>query len=172
MSRSPAASRIVFATLAMLVALPAAALKSDRDHPMDVNADHFDGSTSGGLSTLTGSVKIVQGTLAVDADKAVVHQSDQREIVRAVLTGKPAHLALDLDEGGRLKARAGEIDYDIAGETVVFTGDVVIEQPRGELRGEKVTYELKTGKLTGSGEGTAGRVHLRMNPQPKASASE
>jgi lipopolysaccharide export system protein LptA len=166
------AASFSLAILALAFTLPAAALKTDRDHPMDVNADHFDGSTSGGLSTLTGSVKITQGTLAVDADKAVVHQSDKREIVRAVLTGKPAHLAQDLDEGGRLKARAGEIDYDIAAETVVFTGDVVIEQPRGELRGEKVTYELKTGKLTGSGEGAAGRVHLRMNPQPKAAKKE
>jgi len=41
----------------------------------------------------------------------------------------------------------------------------VIEQPRGELRGEKITYELSTGRMTGSGEGEAGRVHLRMNPQ-------
>ena len=48
------------------------------------------------------------------------------------------------------------------------TGNVIVEQPRGELRGEKVTYEIATGKLTGSGEGTASRVQMRLNPSPQA----
>ena len=69
-------------------------------------------------------------------------------------------------------ARARQIDYDLASETVVLTGNVIVEQPRGELRGEKVTYEIATGKLTGSGEGTASRVHMTLNPGPASSEAK
>jgi lipopolysaccharide export system protein LptA len=85
-----------------------------------------------------------------------------------VLEGQPATLGQDLDDGGRLDARARVIDYDVASGIVVLTGAVEIDQPRGSLRGERVTYDLNTGQLTGGGEGVPGRVSLRINPKPAA----
>lgn len=163
MTRSSSPSALL-ALLAVMLAAPAPALESDRQKPMDINADHFESSTKQGVSTLTGNVRIVQGTLKVQSEKAVVHQDEEATVTRAVLNGSPAQLEQDLDEGGHMVARAKEIDYDLGKDTVVLTGDVVVEQPRGELRGEKITYELATGRLTGSGEGAGKRVHLRMNP--------
>lgn len=158
-------SRAWLAALLLAWTLPAAALKSDREKPMDIDADRFESAAGGAEATLSGNVRIVQGTLEVQSDTAVVTQGAGNRVERAVLTGAPARLAQDLDEGGRLDARAARIDYRLADETVVFTGDVVIRQPRGELRGERVTYELATGKITGSGEGEAARVRLRLEPQ-------
>jgi lipopolysaccharide export system protein LptA len=96
-----------------------------------------------------------------------VHQVDG-EVQRAQLEGAPATLRQDLDEGGRVDARARRIDYDLKSDTVVLTGDVVIVQPQGELRGERVTYELATGKMTGSGEGAGSRVRLHIPPKAKS----
>jgi lipopolysaccharide export system protein LptA len=151
-----------------LIAAPAFALKSDRDKPMDVTSNDLQTSMNEGISTLTGNVKITQGSLLVTSDKAVVHQGKDQAINRAVLNGAPARLQQDLDEGGKLDARAAQIDYDMATDIVVLTGSVVVIQPRGELRGERVTYDLNTGKLNSDGQGGDGRVHLHMNPTPKA----
>ncbi len=158
------ATSAAFALALALASLPAQALRSDRDKPLDVAADSLETTEGQARTTLTGHVRITQGTLEVESDTAVVHRGRNDEIDRAVLTGRPAMLEQDLDDGGRLKARAHEIDYDLARDVVVMTGDVVIDQPRGELRGSKVTYDLTTGKLTGA-SGDTGRVHLRMNPQ-------
>jgi lipopolysaccharide export system protein LptA len=165
--RNPDARR--FLALALFaVATPALALKSDRDKPMDVNADRFESNVKAGASVLTGNVRIVQGTLQIESERAEVHQDEaQQKVTRAVLNGEPARLEQDLDDGGHMVARARQIDYDLAKETVVLTGNVIVEQPRGELRGEKVTYEIATGRLTGSGEGAASRVQMRLNPAPE-----
>jgi lipopolysaccharide export system protein LptA len=164
--RRPERPRATLALLALLVCMPAHALKSDRDKPMDVSSDSLQASTNDGISTLNGNVRMTQGTLKVGADRAVVHQNDKHEIARVELFGAPAALAEELDEGGLLDARARSMDYDLKTQLVVMTGEVVVKQPRGELRGEKVTYDLSTGKLTGSGEGTAGRVQLHIAPPP------
>ena len=42
-------------------------------------------------------------------------------------------------------------------------GSVVIEQPRGTLRGETIKYDLKTGRLDGGGDGK--RVQMRILPK-------
>ena len=155
----------LIAVVLLAVTLPAAALKSDRSKPMNVAADRFETTEAQGTAMLDGNVKITQGTLEVEAEHADIRQ-ENTDIKRVVLTGKPARLAQDLDDGGRLKARASEIDYDLASDRVVLTGGVIIEQPRGELRGDKIVYELSSGKITGSGTGEAGRIHMRVDPAP------
>jgi lipopolysaccharide export system protein LptA len=157
--------------IGLALAPNAFALKSDRDKPMDIDADRMESDVNAGSAVLTGNVKIVQGTLDVRAARAVVTQNEAKAISRAVLTGSPATLAEDLDEGGRLNASAAQIDYDLSGELVVLTGGAVVQQPRGELRGERITYSLKDGKLEAGGPEGGNRVSLRMNPQEKKPAA-
>jgi lipopolysaccharide export system protein LptA len=159
------------ACLALVVAAPASALKSDREKPMDIDAAGMVSNVNEGNATLTGNVRIVQGTLKVTADKAVVTQNDKQEVSRAILTGAPARLSEDLEDGGRLDGQATQIDYDMAGQRVVLTGNAVVAQPQGELRGERITYDLETGRLDAGGPEGGNRVFLRMNPQPKKPAT-
>jgi lipopolysaccharide export system protein LptA len=157
--------------LALALALasgPSLALKADRSKPMDIQADSLETRIDEGRATLSGNVRITQGSMAVAAARAVVSQNDRQQVTRAVLEGAPATLAQDLDDGGRLDARARVIDYDVAAGVVVLTGAVEIDQPRGSLRGERITYDLNTGQLTGGGDGVPGRVSLRINPKPAA----
>jgi lipopolysaccharide export system protein LptA len=155
----------------LLAASPAAALKSDRDKPMEIDADGMVTNVNAGEAVLTGNVRIVQGTLLVRADRAEISRNDAGEVSRAVLTGAPATITEDLDDGGRLDGRAAKIDYDMAGKSVVLAGDAVVAQPQGELRGERITYNLETGRLDAGGPQGGNRVFLRMNPQPKKPAA-
>lgn len=170
-----AAPRPVIAGLAIafaVAAFPAVALKADRLQPMDIQADSLETRIDEGRATLTGNVRITQGSMTVGAARAVVSQDDRQQVTRAVLEGAPATLGQDLDDGGRLDARARVIDYDVARGVVLLNGAVEIDQPRGSLRGERITYDLNTGQLTGGGEGVPGRVSLRINPKPAAAAAD
>ena len=150
--------------LAAAVAAPGAAAKStDRSQPMDIDADRTDAILEdNAVSTLEGNVRIRQGTLEVDADKAVIHQVNG-EIARVVLTGTPAQLRQIADNGEPTNADAREIVYTLNDEKMVLTGAVVITQPRGTLRGETVKYDINTGRLDGGGDGQ--RVSLRIMPK-------
>jgi lipopolysaccharide export system protein LptA len=156
------ASKLLFLA-ALVAAAPVLAKSSDRDQPMDLSADRTDallGDDS--VSTLEGNVRIRQGTLEVDADRAEVHRA-AGEINRIVLTGAPARLRQVSDAGEPMEATANRIVYMLGDETMMLTNNVVITQPRGTLRGETIKYDINTGRLDGGGDGA--RVSMRILPK-------
>jgi lipopolysaccharide export system protein LptA len=139
------------------------AKSTDRSQPMDIDADRTDALLGdNAVSVLEGNVKIRQGSLEVDADRAEVHRR-AGDIDRIVLTGAPARLRQVSDTGEPMDARASQVTYTLASEVMVLTGGVVIEQPRGNLRGETIKYNVDTGRLDGGGDGQ--RVSLRILPK-------
>lgn len=158
--RLPALSSLL---LVALLPLGAQAKTTDRNAPMDIEADRTDAMLGDDSeSVLTGSVKITQGSLEVNADRAVIHRK-AGDISQVVLTGAPATLKQVADNGEPMNARAAQIVYTLTSDMVVLTGGVVIEQPRGTLRGETIKYDLKTGRLDGGGDGK--RVQMRIMPK-------
>ena len=78
--------------LVALLPLGALAKTTDRNAPMDIEADRTDAMLGDDSeSVLTGSVKITQGSLEVNADRAVIHRK-AGDISQVVLTGTPATL--------------------------------------------------------------------------------
>jgi lipopolysaccharide export system protein LptA len=68
------------------------------------------------------------------------------------------------DKGQAVNASARQIIYQPAADIIELLGNVVIEQPQGNLTGERITYHLGTGRIQADGQG--GRVSMRMNPKP------
>ena len=138
---SSATARHVSVSLLVAIALVASPLalarKSDRSQPMDVSAGKQVGTLDDSTPTvLSGGVVIDQGTLHAEASRAEI-STRGGEISRVVFTGGPARLKQQLDDGTPMNAVANRIDYNVNNETVVFTGSVRIEQPRGTLSGER-----------------------------------
>jgi lipopolysaccharide export system protein LptA len=160
--RLPAVSSLL---LIALLPLGVQAKSTDRNAPMDVEADRTDAMLGDDSdSILTGNVRITQGSLDVAADKAVIHRK-AGDIDQVVLTGGPATLKQVSDSGEPMNARANRIVYTLTSDLVVLTGGVVIEQPRGVLRGETIKYDMKSGRLDGGGDGS--RVKMRIMPKTK-----
>lgn len=162
---------VALSSMLLVAVLPimAQAKSTDRNAPMDVEADRTDATLGDDSDAiLTGNVRITQGSLDVGADRAVIHRK-AGEIDRVVLTGSPATLKQISDNGEPMNARASQIVYTLSNDVVVLTGGVVVEQPRGNLRGETIKYDLKTGRLDGGGDGK--RVQMRIMPKTKSAGS-
>jgi len=156
-------TRILLAAALSACALAAAAKSSDRNQPMDVSAAHTDAIlTDDGDAKLSGDVVISQGSLNVHADDATVMRKDG-DIDEVILTGSPAILSQVNDNGEKMTARADKIVYTLRTDLIVMTGNVVVNQPRGNLRGEMIKYDLSTGRLDGGGGG--GRISMRILPK-------
>lgn len=141
---------------------------SDRNQPMDVQADNSDALMADESdSTLNGNVVITQGTLEIKADRAVIHRS-KGDIDRVTLTGGPVVMKQVNDSGEPMNAQASTIVYTLSSDLIVLKGNVIIDQPRGSMRGENVKYDLKTGRLNGGGDGN--RISMRILPKNKAPA--
>ena len=158
------ANLMLAVALAALCAGPAAARSSDRNQPMDIQAGHQSGTVDYSQpTTLSGGVTIVQGTLHIDADRAVISFKDG-DPAQAVLTGKQAVLKQQMDNGTPMTATADRIDYDMLADVVVLTGDYTVTTQRGTTSGQRLTYNLKTGQVD-SGGGNDGRVRVRILPK-------
>jgi lipopolysaccharide export system protein LptA len=138
------------------------AKSSDRKQPMDISADNTDALlTDTSESSISGNVLITQGSLKIEAEKAVISRVNG-DVVKVTLSGAPTRMQQTNDNGDLMKASAKQIVYLISSEQIQLNGGVLIDQARGNMRGESIRYDLKTGRLTGGGNG--GRVQMRLNP--------
>lgn len=157
-------ARLLLAFVALACVDPAWAKSSDRNQPMDIDAGRQEGSfESDSTNTLSGGVHITQGSLDIRSGVAVVTLAGG-DPSRAVLTGSPVVLKQQMDDGTSMTARANKVDYNLKTEVVVFTGNVEIVQPRGTMSGQRVVYNMRTGRVDSGGEGN-GRVKMRILPR-------
>lgn len=162
-------SRLLFA-LAAIALLPAVALakKDDRNQPMDFTAKTTNAyNAPNSITTLSGNVKLTQGTLLITGAEAKVYLDKDTQIARVVVTGNPAHIQ-QLDENNNLmQGDAATLDYDnINGIAVLINNAKVTQQGRGEFHGDKITYNTDTSLITGESGGD-GLVHGTFLPKPK-----
>lgn len=154
---------VLCSLFALACTFDASARSSDRTKPMDIDAGRHEGSIEGnGTSVFSGGVTITQGTLDIRADRADIQQRGGQP-VRAILTGRQAALKQEMDDGTPMTARADRIEYDLTTEVVVLVGNYTVTTPRGSTSGQRLTYDLKSGRVESGGEGN-GRVKLRIVP--------
>lgn len=156
---------LVSAGFALLTAASGTfALETDRQQPLEVNADSTDGTLGDGMATLKGNVEIRQGTLLIQADVAKVEKVDGR--VRSFeLNGTPVHLEQEIEEEGVVQAEALKVDYEVATGIVTLTGSADVTHPQYHISGEVLEYDLNTQHFKGSGGDSNGRIRIRLDPE-------
>lgn len=151
-----------------LVAVNTQAKQTDSSQPVLVNADNSVMDQDKEIATLTGRVKIDQGTMHVDGDKGVGYFDQNNQVERAVVTGNPANFHQTLDDNSLVHGSAANIDYRVSDNTIILTGNaVVVHEGQGEFHGAKLTYNTDTGNIVGEG-GTGGQVHMILQPKAKS----
>ena len=164
MSLRAASALLAIAIAGVLVAAPADARRSDRNQPMDIDAGRQVGTLDdSGPLVLSGGVVITQGTMHVEAERAEITMRGG-DIQRVVLTGSPATMRQEMDDGSPMRARGKRIDYNISDETMVLTGDAHVEQPQGNMASQRIVYNMQSERVEAGGEG-AGRVQMRIQPR-------
>jgi lipopolysaccharide export system protein LptA len=109
---------------ALLAAGPARALKTDKNQPINVHSDHGDfqadpKNSSDGVGVYTGHVVITQGSIVINADKAVFHVVDNN-LDTADITGNPATFVQQPDQGLPMHGQSLEITYDVPKNEIVL----------------------------------------------------
>ena len=153
--------------IALLLPGLALARSSDRNQPMTLDSSSSDCNLTdeNGKCRFSGSVVIEQGTLHITAETADVYRSNGQPS-RVVLSGSQVKLRQQMDDGTPMAATADSMDYNIANETIVLSGNYTVESPRGTNSGQRMTYNLATGNMTSGGDGS--RVRTVLQPKPRS----
>lgn len=164
-SRTKTATRIALWLCLCCASLPLAALESDRQQPLEVNANSTDGTLGDGITTLRGDVDIRQGTLHITADEAEVSKVSGR-VNSVTFRGKPAFLEQEIEEQGLVRATARVIEYQVANGLVTLSGAADVKHPEYQISGELLTYDLNIQHFEGSADHNGnGRIHIRLDPE-------
>ena len=181
----PFSSLLLIVTLALGLALPAAAEKADRDKPMNVEADALRYDDLNQTSVFTGNVVITKGTTIIRGAQVDVSQ-DPEGYQKAVAIAAPGKLAYyrkkrdGVDE--YIEGEGERIEYDSRADLVKFIKRAVVRRYKGatlndESSGALIVYDNNTDVFTvngGAPNSTAanpgGRVRTMLSPRPAASA--
>ncbi|MBO9720387.1 lipopolysaccharide transport periplasmic protein LptA [Xanthomonas phaseoli] len=158
-------AKLAFA--ALLLPAMAMAKTSDRNQPMaiDSNANDCNMLDDSGKCRFSGNVVITQGTLEIHADTADIFQKNG-QTDRVVLNGKQATLKQEMDDGAMMHGQADNIEYKVADEIIILTGNYKVDSPKGTNAGQRMVYNTKTGNMQSGGDGSRVRTII----QPKTAA--
>ena len=141
-------------------------LPDDADQPLHFRADNVEGDLlAGGLRSspaddaspakrvvATGSVQIDQGSMRLTADRVVI-ESDGGQITLVDARGDPARYQQQPEPGaGPIEARAANIVYRPAEARIELIGSAWFSRDSDEFRGDVITYDMRQGKVTASGD--------------------
>jgi lipopolysaccharide export system protein LptA len=158
----------------LLLCMPACfAELADHDKPLLLEADQVLMDDANKISTFTGNVQLTQGTLLIRGDKIIVIQ-DNDGFKHGTVYGNIASFRQKREGLDEYVEGSGErIEYDTRAEVVDFYAQARVKRGLDEVRGEHITYNIKTEIFQVNSDGTSSagappkRVRAVLQPKPK-----
>lgn len=169
--------------------VPAAfALESDKNQPIEVEANAAELDDIKNISIYTGNVILVRGTIRMTGDKMTVYHTENDELDTLIMEGRPAtYRQLPDDSKVYDEAEASIIEYYELKHLTILKENAVVIQEGVRLTGDRIDYDTALSqvkarsagvqtKAAGAGEtGTqeGGRVKLILkSKKPAGSETE
>ena len=157
---------VICLSLALLLLSPCAVgLSSDKDAPVELEADSADINQKTGTTIYQGRVKVTQGSMILTADKVVIDYKDNKAH-KFTATGTPARFQqLPDNEETPIKGKGQTILYLIKSEELVLTGDAELHQGGDRFSSDKIVYDRVKAQLK-AGSAAQGSERVRVTIQP------
>lgn len=167
-NKKPRLCALSYLVLLALYSAGVYALESDGDQPIIIDSDTATYDDAKAISTYTGNVISIQGSIKVNSDKLVVYFING-EADKMVFTGNKA----------KFKQTPHEGDQDITGEALtgeyypkknllILIDKAIVWEGSGTYSSDFIEYDLKTSLVkAGERESANKRVHVVLQPKDK-----
>ncbi len=172
--------QLLILSLSLLLSGEVLALSSDKAQPIQVEADGMEIDEAKGMTTYSGNVVVVQGSIILKADKVFIFQSEGNTD-RLEAEGTPAYFQQRPDGKDQdVKGNASRIEYNTNSELLYMIGNAVLFPGDGnKLTSQRITYDrvkavMKAGAAVKGGKkaGKPGRVKTILTPHKKSAATK
>lgn len=170
--------RVAAATLALVLSSWVAAVwavKTDRDQPVNIEADRLTMDDNKKESVFEGNVTVTQGTLMLKADRIIVRQ-DAGGFNYAFAYGKPAYFKQKREGFDEyIEGYADRLEYDGKADKMQMFTNAEIHKGIDEVKGDYISYDAVTefyqvlgGPSVTTAVNPKGRVRATILPPKKA----
>ncbi|MGX9462418.1 lipopolysaccharide transport periplasmic protein LptA [Shewanella sp. A14] len=150
------ANVILLSGILCMLSLPAMAKQDDLKQELKIAAVSQFADIKNNQIVFNGPVKIVQGSITINADQLRAFTPENSTSKKLIATGKPATFSQELDDGQIGTASADEITYDLATTTLTLTGNAKLDQSGSQVTGNRIKYNINAQELiaesTGKGQ--------------------
>lgn len=169
---------ILTAFAAFLWAGYAHALTTDKDQPIEIEADAAELDDKKNVTVYTGSVVVVQGSIRMTGDKMTVYYTEENDLESVIMTGNPAtYKQLPDDSDVYDEARARRMEYYSPQNLIVLIDDAEVKQEGLRFSGNRIEYDTENSRIKAKGRAEKsddgdeasgdGRVRITIKPKKK-----
>jgi lipopolysaccharide export system protein LptA len=157
---------VKFAALLLLL-LPCQlwALATDRDQPIEVEADELEVREQEGISIYQGNVKLVQGSLEINADRVVIHFNEANQLILMEMTGTPATLRQLDDDQQEMWGEAMQIDYTQSISLLELRDSARLSQAGDIIESDLIRINTENNSLQAGSTESDQRVKMLIQPK-------
>lgn len=157
----------------------ATALSSDRDQPIEVEADRVEFDEKRGISTYSGNVTFSQGSLHATADVVTIHTLNG-QLDRVIAKGKPATFRQRPDESSEDVRGSGEqLEYQAETEQLTLSINAELYQKGNRLSSQRIVYDAARDSAVAGSTSTDSshkpkneRVRITIQPRERKPAEK
>ena len=156
--------------VSLLLPVTAWGLSSDKNKPIQIEADRLEIDDNKNISEYSGNVRLIQGSLNVTADRIKLHFDAEQNLQWLRIEGNPAHFKQLTDDNKPVNASAQIMDYFESDSRLEMRGEARVETGEDLIESENIT--LNTSNDTVEAGDPQGNNRVRMVIQPKNSSNE
>ncbi len=161
--------------LSLLLLLPTLtlALPSDREQPIEIEADHAQLDDEQGITQYKGRAILTQGSLRIEGDIITFYYDDNQQISKAIAQGNLATYQQVQKAGEEpVRAKALQMEYHAKAQKIYLIGKSQVWKDGDEFSGNRIEYDIakdvvnmNSAPVTVGGETQkSGRVHIIIQP--------
>jgi len=158
--------------LFLLLPLRLAALDSDGDQPIEVEADRLEVREQENISIYEGKVKLVQGSLVINSDRLVIHFNEANELTLMEMTGTPAKFRQLDNQQREMQGQAKQIDYTESKSLLELRGSARFNQAGDSIEGDLIRVNTENNNIEASSAQSDKRVKMLIKPKQNATPSD
>jgi len=124
------------------------ALSTDKDKPIEVEADTAELDDVKNVSVYTGHVVLTQGSIRMTGDKMTVYNTENNELDTLIMEGQPAtYRQLPDNSNVYDEAQALTIKYFDLKNVVILVGKAEVKQEGFFMKGDRIDYDTQLSQV-------------------------
>jgi lipopolysaccharide export system protein LptA len=145
------------ALCALLISGKAGALSTDKNQPIEIEADSAELDDKKGVTLYEGNVVVTQGSIRMTGDLMTVHYTQNNELDTVVLTGKPATYRQLPDKSDVYdESEALRMEFYKSKNLIVLINQAKVKQKDVRFSGDRIEYDTENSRIRARGSVTTG----------------